>query len=109
MAGSVSARIRRVCIVLTAGWRECPRAGRFLRNAGGGATAIVAGAVTVMAVGASALIVDHNWLVDQRDVLKKASDAAAVAATMELKRLLPERPTRCCRKRCRRSLKAMSY
>lgn len=87
MAGSVSARIRRICIVLTAGWRGCRGAQRFLRDAGGGATAIVAGAVTVMAVGASALIVDHNWLVDQRDVLKKSSDAAAVAATMELKRL----------------------
>ena len=64
--------------------------GRFIRDGGGGATAIVAGAVTVMAVGASALIVDHNWLVDQRDVLKRASDAAAVAATIELKRLPPE-------------------
>ena len=46
--------------------------------------------MTVLAVGASALIVDHNWLVDQRDVLKSASDAAAVAATIELKRLPPE-------------------
>ena len=63
---------------------------RFLRDVGGGATAIVAGAVTVMAVGASAFIVDHNWLVDQRDVLKSASDAAAIAATMELKRLPTE-------------------
>ena len=87
MVGSVSARIWQVCIVLTAGWRECRGARRFLRDVGGGATAIVAGGVAVMAVGASALIVDHNWLVDQRDVLKKASDAAAVAATMELRRL----------------------
>lgn len=80
---------------------ECPRAapivqrpgrvtlGRFLRDVRGGATGIVAGAVTVMSVGATAFIVDHNWLVDQRDVLKRASDAAAVAATIELKRLPP--------------------
>ena len=87
MAGSTTARIWRVCIVLAARWRERSKAGRFLRDAGGGATAIVAGAVAVVAVGTSALIVDHNWLVDQRDVLQKASDAAAVAATMELKRL----------------------
>ena len=87
MVGSATAQVWRICIVLAARWRKCSRAGRYLRDVGGGATAIVAGAVTVMAVGASALIVDHNWLVDQRDVLKSASDAAAVAATMELKRL----------------------
>ena len=90
MIGSATARIRRACIVLATGWRERLSIGRFLQDAGGGATAIVAGGVTVMVVGASAFIVDHNWLVDQRDVLKSASDAAAVAATIEMKRLPPE-------------------
>lgn len=39
-----------------------------------------------MTVAAAALIVDHNWLVDQRDTIKNASDAAAVAATIEMTR-----------------------
>ena len=50
----------------------------------------MAGTVTLMCLGASALIVDHNWLIDQRDVLKSASDAAAIAATIEMKRLPPD-------------------
>ncbi len=40
-----------------------------------------------MAVGGTALISDHVWLVDQRDVLKSAADAATVAATLERNRL----------------------
>ena len=64
----------------------------FLHDVRGGTTGIVAGTVTVMCLGASALIVDHNWLIDQRDVLKSASDAAAIAATIEMKRLPPETP-----------------
>ena len=90
MVGSATARFRRASVLAGTRWWKRSGVGRFLRDASGGATAIVAGAVTVMAVGASALIVDHNWLVDQRDVLKSASDAAAVAATIELKRLPPE-------------------
>lgn len=65
---------------------------RFLRDPPGGATAIAAAVVTVMAVGGTALIGDHVWLVDQRDVLKTASDAAAVAATLEMARLMDELP-----------------
>jgi len=65
---------------------------RFLRGTRGGATAIAAAAVTVMTVGATALIGDHVWLVDQRDVLKTASDAAAVATTQEMARLMDEQP-----------------
>ena len=61
---------------------------RFLRDTCAGATAIAAVAVTVMAVGAAALLVDHIWLVDQRNVLKSATDAAAVAATLEMNRQL---------------------
>ena len=60
--------------------------GRFVGDTRAGATAIAAVAVTVMTVGATALIGDHVWLVDQRDVLKSASDAASVATTLELNR-----------------------
>ena len=59
---------------------------RFLRDTRAGATAIAAVAVTVLTVGASALIVDHVWLVGQRDALKSATDSAAVAATQEMTR-----------------------
>ena len=63
---------------------------RFLRDARGGATAIVAAAVTVMTVGGTALIGDHLWLVDQRDTLKSASEAASIAATLEIHRQLAD-------------------
>ena len=63
-----------------------PGARRFLRDVRGGATSIMATMVAVMTVAAAALIVDHNWLVDQRDTMKNAADAAAVAATMEMTR-----------------------
>ena len=59
----------------------------FLRGTRAGAAGIAAAAVTVMGVGGAALIGDHVWLVDQRDVLKTAADAAAVAATLEMKDL----------------------
>ena len=49
-------------------------------------------AVTVMTVGATALVTDQAWLVDQRDVLKTATDAAAVATTLELFRQLDLQP-----------------
>ena len=54
---------------------------RFVSDARAGATAIAAVAVTVMTVGGAALIGDHAWLLDQRDVLKAAADAAGIAAT----------------------------
>ena len=92
MVESVPTRLRPDCAVLSAEWWERINLRRFLDGTSGGATAVVAAVVTVMAVGASALIVDHNWLVDQRDVMKNASDAAAVAATIELNRLPPETP-----------------
>ncbi len=63
---------------------------RFLRDVRGGATAIVAAAVTVMTVGGTALIGDHLWLVDQRDTLKSAAEAASVAATLEIDRQLSD-------------------
>ena len=61
---------------------------RFLRETRAGATAIAAAAVTMMTLGGAALIVDHVWLVDQRDLLKSATDAAAIAATLELQDLV---------------------
>ena len=59
----------------------------FVRDTRAGATAIAAVAVTVMTVGGAALIGDHAWLVDQRDVMKTAADAAGIAATLEMTRL----------------------
>ena len=64
----------------------------FLRDTRAGATAIAAAAVTVMTVGGAALIGDHAWLVDQRDVLKAATDAATVATTIEMTRQLGRQP-----------------
>lgn len=60
---------------------------RFLRETRAGATGIAAAAVTMMSVLGTALIVDHVWLVNQRDLLKSAADAAVVAATLELQGL----------------------
>ena len=57
----------------------------FLTDTRGGATALSAGAVTVMMLGETALIVDHQWLIGQRDVLKSAADAAGIAATYRLR------------------------
>ena len=60
---------------------------RFFRETRAGATAITAAAVTVMSLFGTALIVDHVWLVDQRDMLKSSADAAVVAATLKLQEL----------------------
>ena len=65
---------------------------KFVRDTRAGATAISAVAVTVMVVGGTALITDHRWLVDQRDVLKAAADAGAIAATLEMNRQLAMNP-----------------
>ena len=72
--------------------RFAARVRAFVDDTRAGATAIAAAAVTVMTVGASALIIDHVWLVDQRDVLKTAADAAAIAATLEIDRQLEKNP-----------------
>ena len=72
--------------------RFAARVRAFVDDTRAGATAIAAAAVTVMTVGASALIIDHVWLVDQRDVLKTAADAAAIAATLEIDRQLEKDP-----------------
>ena len=61
-------------------------ASQFLRGTRAGATAISAVAVIIMTIGGTALISDHLWLVNNRDILKVAADAGAVAATMRLRR-----------------------
>ena len=61
---------------------------RFLRDTRSAGTGLAAATVTVVAIGGGAVLVDHVWLVEQRDILKSASDAAAVAATLELNRQL---------------------
>ena len=61
---------------------------RFLRETRAGATAFVAAAVTVMSVGGAALIIDHLWLVDQRDTLKSAADSSSIATTHAMNRML---------------------
>ena len=66
--------------------------GRFLRNTRGGVTAVAALAATLMTIGGGVLIGDHAWLVDQRDTLKSASDAAGIAATIEMARMLDRDP-----------------
>ena len=64
----------------------------FITDTRAGATAIASTALTVMTVGAAALITDHLWLVDQRDVLKTAAEAASLAATLDLDRRLTANP-----------------
>lgn len=64
----------------------------LLRDTRAGATAIVAVVVTLMTLGGTALIGDHVWLVNQRDSLKSALDAAGIAATFEMDRLLNQDP-----------------
>ena len=57
---------------------------RFVRETRAGATAIAAVVVAMMSIGGAALVTDHLWLVDGRDSLKSAIDAATLAATLEL-------------------------
>ena len=66
--------------------------GRFFVGTRAGATSIVTAAVAVMSVAGFAFVIDHNWLIDQRDVLKNAADAAAIAATKEMNRRLVPTP-----------------
>lgn len=57
---------------------------RFLAETRAGATTFTAVGITIMIVGCAALIIDHDHLVGQRDLLKSAADAASMAATLEL-------------------------
>ena len=58
---------------------------RFLRETRA-AVGITAAAVSIMVLGAAALIGDHLWMVGKRDLLQRAADAAAIAASSELRR-----------------------
>ena len=66
---------------------------RFTRDTRAGATAIAAVATVVVAVGSSVFITDHQLLVDQRDVLKSAANAASIATSIELGRQLQLDPS----------------
>ena len=54
------------------------------------AAGVMSALVTVASLGATALIVDHLWLTDQRDTTKLAADAAVTAATLEMEGLTDE-------------------
>ena len=58
---------------------------RFLRDTRG-AVGYTAAAVAIMLLGGAALIGDHLWMIGKRDLLQNAADAAAIAATFELRR-----------------------
>lgn len=69
-----------------------PVIGPFLREGRAAATMIMSMLVTAVAVGGGAILVEHVSLADQRDTLKAASNAAALAATLEMKRVLTDDP-----------------
>ena len=75
-----------------AGTRLRRALGRFLLGTRAGATSIMTAAVAVMSVAGFAFIVDHIWLIDQRDLLKSAASSAAIAATKEMDRQLAASP-----------------
>ena len=58
---------------------------RFLRETRA-AVGLAAAAISIMVLGGAALIGDHLWMVGKRDLLQRAADAAATAATFELRR-----------------------
>ena len=86
MVASCIRRIARTGIVIFEQVGMRLRLSDFVRDTRGGATSYVTAWVAVMVVAAAALIVDHNWLFSQRDTIKSASDSAAVAATIEMRR-----------------------
>ena len=65
---------------------------RFWRDTSAAATTLMGVAVVIMSVGAGAFITDHLWVVDQRDKLKSATDAASVAAMVEMNTILLDTP-----------------
>ena len=86
MVASCIRRIARTGTVIVEQVGMRLRLSDFVRDTRGGGTSIVATLVAVMVVAAAALIVDHNWLFGQRDIIKSASDSAAIAATIEMRR-----------------------
>ena len=86
MVASCIRRIARTGTVIVEQVGMRLRLSDLVRDTRGGATSFVTAWVAVMVVAAAALIVDHNWLFGQRDIIKSASDSAAVAATIEMRR-----------------------
>ena len=86
MVASCIRRIARTGTVIVEQVGMRLRLSDLVRDTRGGATSIVATLVAVMVVAAAALVVDHNWLFGQRDIIKSASDSAAIAATIEMRR-----------------------
>ena len=68
------------------------RLAAYLKERHAASTSIMAVLIVVVAVGGGALISDHVGLADQRDTLKEASNAAAIAATLEMRRILKDDP-----------------
>ena len=86
MVASCIRRIARTGTVIVEQVGMRLRLSDLVRDTRGGATSFVTAWVAVMVVAAAALVVDHNWLFGQRDTIKSASDSAAVAATIEMRR-----------------------
>ena len=86
MVASCIRRIARTGTVIVEQVGMRLRLSDLVRDTRGGATSFVTAWVAVMVVAAAALVVDHNWLFGQRDIIKSASDSAAVAATIEMRR-----------------------
>ena len=58
-----------------------------------GSVALTTVAFILMALGTGAFISDRLWLIDQRDTLRRATDAASIGAALEMNRLLEDDPT----------------
>ena len=64
----------------------------FLRSTVAGSTAITATVVTIMTIAASTLLIENQNTTGQRDVLKSAANAASIAMTAEMNRVLGSQP-----------------
>ena len=80
------------CLLAAGAERALDPLRRFARDTRA-AAGLVAALLTIGTLAGGALIVDHVWLYDQRDVLKTAADAGAVAATREFNRQLATNAT----------------
>ena len=64
----------------------------FFKDVRAMATTLVAAAITVMALGVTAVVGDHVWLLGQQEALRASTDSAAIAGTHELNRQVSEDP-----------------
>ena len=65
---------------------SAPRSLRSFLRETRGAVGLTAAAIAIMFLGGIALVSDHLWMIGKRDLLQSAADAAAIAATFELRR-----------------------